>query len=243
MTSSVVTPLHLAAQIWVCITVQNTVHTVVFLVKDRGWFSAMSNYESEQIRSTSCRDGAADAAHPGCVVGVQEGFYVYTQGDCVPKDVTRVHVHDAVRRLPPRAFQSYHCLREVVLPLGLLEMGTGMFQSCTALEQLHVPSTLFWIGAYAFYYCKSLRSVKLEEGLQAVGAYAFASTAITHIALPSSATHVGEHAFSYCRSLTDLHLRPCTIAVVKDCCITHHFEAPGEPPADLATVHLRGGPV
>ena len=177
--------------------------------------------------------------------GVGEEFHVYDpQGKArVPKTVTWVHVKNGVIRLPGGAFHGCCRLREVVLPMGLEEVGTGAFQSCTALEQIHVPSTVVRVGIRAFYCCSSLRSVKLEEGrLTKIGAHAFAFSAIEHIALPSTVTEIGEHAFSDCRCLTDLHLHPCTIAVVNERRIAHQYGM-FEPPRGPITVHLLGGPV
>ena len=177
--------------------------------------------------------------------GVVEEFYVYPQGAArVPKTVTQVHVQDGIVRLQGGAFQGCCRLREVVLPMGLEEVGTGAFQSCTVLEHIHVPSTVVRVGIRAFYCCRSLRSVKLEEGrLTKIGAHAFAFSAIEHIALPSTVTEIGEHAFSDCRCLTDLHLHPCTIAVVNERRIAHQYGRFGEPPRCPITVHLLGGPV
>ena len=177
--------------------------------------------------------------------GVGKEFHVYDpQGEArVPKTVTRVHVKNGVIRLPGGAFHGCCRLREVVLPMGLEEVGTGAFQSCTVLEQIHVPSTVVRVGIRAFYCCRSLRSVKLEEGrLTKIGAHAFAFSAIEHIALPSTVTEIGEHAFSDCRCLTDLHLHPCTISVVNERRIAHHYGM-FEPPRGPITVHLLGGPV
>lgn len=82
----------------------------------------------------------------------------------IPQGITRIEAH---------AFSGSK-LQTIVIPDGMVEIGTGAFESCTALTSLVIPATVTTFGDYPFHACPNLtltvargsaaEAVAIEEG-------------------------------------------------------------------------------
>lgn len=61
----------------------------------------------------------------------------------------------------------------VIIPVGVVEIGENAFARCTKLTGVIIPPTVKKIGACAFYACINLPKVKLPPELESIGDYAF----------------------------------------------------------------------
>ena len=96
--------------------------------------------------------------------------------------VERVTLPDSVKALQA-AFMNCQSLKEVVLPDGILTIGSAAFGYCLGLTEISIPESVTRINYYAFSDCCNL-------------------TAIT---IPDSVTAIDDAAFEYCDNLSTVY--------------------------------------
>lgn len=64
-------------------------------------------------------------------------------------------------------------ITKVIIPEGVIGIGSGAFSNCDYLTEVSLPSTLQYISDEAFYYCKALIKVEVPASVQTIGYYAF----------------------------------------------------------------------
>ena len=85
---------------------------------------------------------------------------------------TTVVVPDGVTEIDAYAF--FGCkLKAVVLPEGLITIGSSAFSECVKLETVVFPESLKFIGDESFFLCGKLKRVKFPSGIEAVAESAF----------------------------------------------------------------------
>lgn len=84
-----------------------------------------------------------------------------------------------VTKIAPYAFANRGTLTEVVLPNGLLEIGTYAFQY-TGIEGITIPESVTIIGNYAFTYTSKLKEIKYNaiNISSATGVFAYSSSSV-----------------------------------------------------------------
>ena len=96
------------------------------------------------------------------LLGYYEDYSDRSEGLIVPAGVTRI---------ADEVFNDRRCVRKVVLPEGLREIGKKAFYEC-ALDEINLPSTLEKIGEKAFSYAERLKKISIPKGCQ-IGKDAF----------------------------------------------------------------------
>ena len=76
----------------------------------------------------------------------------------------------------------------------------SVFVDCNKLEKVILPEGLITIGSNAFSSCRSLTSVVIPKTVKTIGAYAFSYTGLKELVINGVVT-IGEDAFSFCSSL------------------------------------------
>lgn len=98
-------------------------------------------------------------------------------------------------------------IRKIVFPVGVKVIPAGLFMECEKLEEVVLPDGLIEIGSDAFNRCYNLRSINFPVGLKTIEEYAFRNCrSLKEIILPDSVTDVGNYAFSDCVSVKKLKL-------------------------------------
>ena len=108
----------------------------------------------------------------------------YIQGDTLVSYLgssRKVTVPDTVKRIHNGAFKDCFILDEVILPAGLLALGSsasgakevGVFEGCINLKSVTVPDSVTEIGTRAFFGAASLRNVYLGDNVNLIGAEIF----------------------------------------------------------------------
>lgn len=90
------------------------------------------------------------------------------------------------------------CLRKIILPEGLTEIGDGAFSYAINLESVNIPSSLRKLGVYSFSDCIALKTspLILPEGLEKIPAACFLNCeSLSEVSLPSTVRYIGEIAF------------------------------------------------
>lgn len=71
------------------------------------------------------------------------------------------------------AFRDCKTLIQVVIPEGIVSIGSNAFAGCSSLAQVSLPQTLTALGSHAFYACSALKEIVLKEGISRLHPYAF----------------------------------------------------------------------
>jgi len=96
-------------------------------------------------------------------------------------------------------------IKEIVVPVGVTEIGARTFSYCSGLTKITIPDTVTKIGDYAFEYCNRLETINIPASVTSIGSFAFNGCGkLTEVTIPSSVTAIGSYAFSDCSSLTAL---------------------------------------
>ena len=107
-----------------------------------------------------------------------------------------------VTALGRSAFDACSGVTEVVLPDGLLDVGSMAFRGCASLQQAFLPTSVTTVGTGTFTGCTALREVTLPDGLASIGNYAFSyCKSVTAVTVPATVTSIGYMAFEGCTGI------------------------------------------
>ncbi len=100
-------------------------------------------------------------------------------------------------------------LSVVVLPEGIVSIGSDAFNGCTALKEVRISEGLVSVGDNAFMDCTSLREIRLPDSVTHLGIRAFdGCTSLEQFSFPDTwfEGYMGDYMFSRCTSLTAVRL-------------------------------------
>lgn len=111
----------------------------------------------------------------------------------------------ALKTIDERAFYGCPKLDAVILPEGLITLGSDAFWGCSMLRSVTLPTTLKTIEKYTFAECPRLLSLTLPEGITTLRECAFGfCSALASVTLPSTLEVIDEEAFGYA-GITEIH--------------------------------------
>ena len=137
-------------------------------------------------------------------------------------------IHSAVKLIADSAFQGCSDVESIVLPHGVISIGSYAFYGCDRLYGVTIPDSVTYIGEYAFafnrrvtkitipdgvmtiedcafYYCSNLKSVEIGNDVTSIGDYAFSNCGnLTSVTIGNDVTSIGDYAFSKCGRLTSV---------------------------------------
>ncbi len=94
---------------------------------------------------------------------------------------------------------AYSGLREIVLPAGLQEMGSGVFRECTHLKNINFPEHLTRIEKETFSLCEKLETLTIPSSITYIGDGAFEyCDGLKTVTLPDSVEEMGSRVFQEC---------------------------------------------
>ncbi len=101
------------------------------------------------------------------------------------------------------AFSWCESLKSVVIPDGVINIGTGAFAWCTNLTNITIPDSVTYIGELAFNGCSKLTGhITISDSMTNIGTYTFAGcSSLTSITIPNSVTAIYPYAFNGCNNL------------------------------------------
>ena len=162
-------------------------------------------------------------------------FSVNKNGDLIETKTGRMvafrsKVIDPALKVVPASAFSGEQIQSIVIPEGIVAIGSGAFRDCSLLKEVKLPSTLRTIGANAFLGCVSLKEIVIPEGVKVIPPFMLANCSklekvvlpegllaidieafsndqlLKDIKIPHSVTKIDKHAFKYCYSIKDLYL-------------------------------------
>lgn len=133
-----------------------------------------------------------------------------------------ISLPDGVQYLWTYAFSDCKDLKEVKMPLQLLQIEQGCFEGCENVSKIILPDKVKKIGYRAFADCKNLCNISWGKSIQSIEREAFVNCALLpNVNLPVTLTELGNSSFEGCSSLIHVkslgnikELEPMTF---KDC--------------------------
>lgn len=97
------------------------------------------------------------------------------------------------------------CIKNIIFPEGLTEIGNYAFYKCVNLESVKIPYGVKRIGDHTFSYCESLTSINIPNSVTGIAGMAFEKCeSLKNITIPDSVTTIGSYAFQFCINLTSI---------------------------------------
>ena len=120
-------------------------------------------------------------------------------------DIASVVIPEGVVSVGSGAFRNLTTLKSVTFPATTLtKMGEAAFYG-SGLESVEIPASLWTIQPYTFKNCTNLTSVKFHEGnLQKISDGAFYGTGLSELVLPDCLDILDVYAFKGCKNLTSI---------------------------------------
>lgn len=112
---------------------------------------------------------------------------------------------DKLKKIGSSAFSSQPIQGSLIIPEGVVEIGTAAFSECRNLTgTLSLPSTLKKIGAGAFGSCGFTCELKIPASVTEIGGGAFSSCSSLYgtLTLPDGLKSIENNTFDYCHNLT-----------------------------------------
>ncbi len=140
--------------------------------------------------------------------------------------VKKVVIAHGTTKINDYAFAYYKNLEEIILPDGIIEIGSAFF-NCKSLSKVNLPKTLKKLTGTTFYNgcpiahvivpngvseigqafrCSSVRKVTLPESIEFIEKEAFTFSSIESINIPKNIKTIGNDAFLRCSRLLDVNL-------------------------------------
>ena len=108
------------------------------------------------------------------------------------------------RKILPNALMNCENLTSVVIPNGVVTIGTCSFLGCKNLKHVELPEGLRTIDVGAFMGCTSLESIVIPDEVRIIAHGAFKNcSGLTSVVIPESTSIIGKGAFEGCTCLTD----------------------------------------
>lgn len=103
------------------------------------------------------------------------------------------------------AFNKCKKMSELILNIGIKNIGRCAFMDCSALEAVNIPGSVYTVEDSCFMGCVSLTSLGIGEGVSDIKSDAFSGCAkLNSLIIPSSVTSIADGAFSGCTGLTSI---------------------------------------
>ncbi|MBQ2969442.1 MAG: leucine-rich repeat protein [Bacteroidaceae bacterium] len=100
---------------------------------------------------------------------------------------------------------SGNSLTSLIIPEGVVSIGSNAFWSCKNLTSITIPKSLNYINHFAFSGCNSLTSITIPKSQKGVGNYTFSGcSSLSSIVIPKEVVSIGNSAFARCSSLTSI---------------------------------------
>lgn len=105
------------------------------------------------------------------------------------------------------AFSKYSVLESVQIPNTVTTIGYSAFSNCMSLQNIILPDSVTSIEQEAFRECTQLKSITIPDSVQVIRFMAFnGCSELTSIVLPKELTSIEGYVFEYCRNLTSLSI-------------------------------------
>lgn len=119
----------------------------------------------------------------------------------VPKSIEGL----PVIALGESVFEKVLTAEAVVIPSGVVSIGTSCFRYCSALKTVFLPDTLKMIGEFAFS-DTGVEELTVPDSVFYIGSFAFYKSKIKKIGLPASLFAISPYTFDECPDLKSVQI-------------------------------------
>ena len=128
----------------------------------------------------------------------------------IDTSITYCNIHPDTRVIYDSAFYNCTKLREIVIPEGVVSIGTDVFYNCTGLTSIVIPLSVKELGYGLFERCTSLGTLSISADLfvqfcDLFGGSSNISTSLRVVNV-TGGTKIAENAFAGCSSITTVKL-------------------------------------
>ena len=103
---------------------------------------------------------------------------------------------EGLMKLGSRAFEGCSSLQSILVPPMIQVINQETFRECSGLTKVILPRNLQRINRFAFFLYESLPSIDLPPALKVVESFAFHQTGLTELNLPDSVEERGSFYIS-----------------------------------------------
>ena len=123
----------------------------------------------------------------------------------VSNDPSSYTVHKDTKVIAGAAFADCSNLTSIIIPDGVITIGSSAFYGCAKLTSLTIGSTVTTIGANAFKECIGLITVTLPDSVTAIYNGAFENcSSLTSVTIGNSVNYIGHAVFENCGNLIEI---------------------------------------
>lgn len=150
-----------------------------------------------------------------------------------------LEIPEGVKTIEPNAFYGVYCLKKLLIPGTVENLGYDLLESCPMLEEIilkegielipegfarHcdnlkkviIPNSVKSIGFNAFYNCPTLKSIVIPSGVEEIMESAFEKcTGLKEVLFQSGLKKINKYAFEQCINLKKVVL-PETLEVIEE---------------------------
>ncbi len=112
------------------------------------------------------------------------------------EDITSVVIPEGIVKMGSEVFEGCTYLEKATLPFSLTECGFSTFRMCSALSEIVVPSSLKEIPQDFCSGCKALTDITISYGVETIGVFAFQGITAEKVVIPKSVTAIYAYAFA-----------------------------------------------
>lgn len=164
-------------------------------------------YCGETVGTTLYHNYGLDAVCTMCGNYAPVGQYKFQSngdGTCTLVNGGSYNVHAVIPSVSPDgdivtsiygAFTGSSCIRTVVIPDTVTQIGYQAFANCAGLLEVTIPDSVTEIGYGAFSGCTSLKLDKLPKNLNYIGEAAFGRCVFDDLVIPDSVNKIDKFAF------------------------------------------------
>lgn len=120
------------------------------------------------------------------------------------KLATDIVIPNSITYIPTYAFWHCKCLKSVIIPESVKNIGKNAFNGCS-LTSITIPKSVTSINQDAFLN-SGLKAATIQDGTVRIPQYAFSKcSSLKSVSIPKSVQNIANNAFEYCIGLSDIY--------------------------------------
>lgn len=125
---------------------------------------------------------------------------------------------NTLQAIDNQSFKDCWCLETLILPTGLITLGTYTFSACIRLLYVVFSKTLQTIGSGCFDICDDLKTAILPNSVTFLGEYVFSNNNnLSKIRLSTGLVSISDYCFSDCTALESISVPESIVTLGQSC--------------------------
>lgn len=155
-------------------------------------------------------DGTISVKNKSSYYVYGEGYYFPTNYVKIPSEIDGIKI----KYIAHDFFLNMKNIETVIIPKGVIAIGSGAFEGCSNLSSITIPEDLIAIGSYAFEFCSNLTSITIPSTVTNIENSVFSGCRkLMNVTIPNSITSIEDYAFSGCTELTSITIPKSVMSI------------------------------